>query len=289
MAEIQQIRTIGLIINSYKEQIVQIGQQVIAKLQEQHVHVLAMGEEADALCISAVSTDQFCQQAQLVLVIGGDGTMLRAARTVYGAEIPILGINQGYLGFLTEVEVEYLDQALEQLLTGNYRVERRMMLNAVVYRDGNCIANVNALNDMVVTKGALSRIIRTKLYLDDQMVEQHYGDGLIFSTPTGSTGYSLSAGGPIVYPSVDVCIVAPICSHSLISRPMIFSPDHTLTVHMESVGAPAMLTVDGQNGVELQQGDLIYIRKASHDTCLIVLEQRNFFAVLQGKLKGTQT
>lgn len=289
MAEIQQIKTIGLIINSYKEQIVQIGQQVIAKLQEQHVHVLAMGEEADALCISAVSTDQFCQQAQLVLVIGGDGTMLRAARTVYGAEIPILGINQGYLGFLTEVEVEYLDQALEQLLTGNYRVERRMMLNAVVYRDGSCIANVNALNDMVVTKGALSRIIRTKLYLDDQMVEQHYGDGLIFSTPTGSTGYSLSAGGPIVYPSVDVCIVAPICSHSLISRPMIFSPDHTLTVHMESVGAPAMLTVDGQNGVELQQGDLIYIRKASHDTCLIVLEQRNFFAVLQGKLKGTQT
>lgn len=289
MAEIQQIKTIGLIINSYKEQIVQIGQQVIAKLQEQHVHVLAMGEEADALCISAVSTDQFCQQAQLVLVIGGDGTMLRAARTVYGAEIPILGINQGYLGFLTEVEVEHLDQALEQLLTGNYRVERRMMLNAVVYRDGNCIANVNALNDMVVTKGALSRIIRTKLYLDDQMVEQHYGDGLIFSTPTGSTGYSLSAGGPIVYPSVDVCIVAPICSHSLISRPIIFSPDHTLTVHMESVGAPAMLTVDGQNGVELQQGDLIYIRKASHDTCLIVLEQRNFFAVLQGKLKGTQT
>lgn len=289
MAEIQQIKTIGLIINSYKEQIVQIGQQVIAKLQEQHVHVLAMGEEADALCISAVSTDQFCQQAQLVLVIGGDGTMLRAARTVYGVEIPILGINQGYLGFLTEVEVEHLDQALEQLLTGNYRVERRMMLNAVVYRDGNCIANVNALNDMVVTKGALSRIIRTKLYLDDQMVEQHYGDGLIFSTPTGSTGYSLSAGGPIVYPSVDVCIVAPICSHSLISRPMIFSPDHTLTVHMESVGAPAMLTVDGQNGVELQQGDLIYIRKASHDTCLIVLEQRNFFAVLQGKLKGTQT
>lgn len=289
MAEIQQIKTIGLIINSYKEQIVQIGQQVIAKLQEQHVHVLAMGEEADALCISAVSTDQFCQKAQLVLVIGGDGTMLRAARTVYGAEIPILGINQGYLGFLTEVEVEHLDQALEQLLTGNYRVERRMMLNAVVYRDGSCIANVNALNDMVVTKGALSRIIRTKLYLDDQMVEQHYGDGLIFSTPTGSTGYSLSAGGPIVYPSVDVCIVAPICSHSLISRPMIFSPDHTLTVHMESVGAPAMLTVDGQNGVELQQGDLIYIRKASHDTCLIVLEQRNFFAVLQGKLKGTQT
>lgn len=288
MATIEQVKTIGLIINSYKEQIVQIGRQVITKLQEQQVHVLAIGTEADALQLSAVSVEQFCREAQLVLVIGGDGTMLRAARTVYGTEIPILGINQGYLGFLTEVEVEHLDQALEQLLSGTYRVEHRMMLNAAVYRDGVCIADVNALNDMVVTKGALSRIIRTELYLDNQLVEQHYGDGLIFSTPTGSTGYSLSAGGPIVYPSVDVCIVAPICSHSLISRPMIFSPEHTLTVRMESVGSPAMLTVDGQNGVELQQGDLLYIRKANHDTCLIVLEQRNFFAVLQGKLKGTQ-
>ena len=284
----QQIQTIGLIINSYKEQIVQIGRQVIALLREQHVEVLAIGEEAEALQIAAVPVEQFCNEAQMVLVIGGDGTMLRAARTVYGTELPILGINQGYLGFLTEVEVEHLDKALVQLLNGNYEVERRMMLNAVVYRDGECIADVNALNDMVVTKGALSRIIRTELYLDDELVERHYGDGLIFSTPTGSTGYSLSAGGPIVYPSIDVCIMAPICSHSLISRPMIFSPNHTLTVRIESVGAPAMLTVDGQNGVELQQGDMIYIRKAKHDTCLLVLEQRNFFAVLQGKLKGTQ-
>lgn len=288
ITEKQQIKTIGLIINSYKEQIVQIGRQVIALLHEQAVDVLAMGEEAEALQISAVSAETFCNEAQLVLVIGGDGTMLRAARTVYSKEIPILGINQGYLGFLTEVEVEHLDKAIAQLLSGNYQVEHRMMLNATVYRDGICIADVNALNDMVVTKGALSRIIRTELYLDDELVERHYGDGLIFSTPTGSTGYSLSAGGPIVYPSIDVCIMAPICSHSLISRPMIFSPDHTLTVRMESVGAPAMLTVDGQNGVELQQGDLIHIKKAVHDTCLLVLEQRNFFAVLQGKLKETQ-
>ena len=283
-----EIKTIGLIINSYKEQIVQIGRQVITLLREQNVNVLAMGEEAEALALNVVSAETFCNEAQMVLVIGGDGTMLRAARTVYSKEIPILGINQGYLGFLTEVEVEHLDKAIAQLLSGNYQVERRMMLNAAVYRDGVCIADVNALNDMVVTKGALSRIIRTELYLDEELVERHYGDGLIFSTPTGSTGYSLSAGGPIVYPSIDVCIMAPICSHSLISRPVIFSPEHTLTVRMESVSTPAMLTVDGQNGVELQQGDLIHIRKAEHDTCLLVLEQRNFFAVLQGKLKGTQ-
>ncbi|MBQ5708029.1 MAG: NAD(+)/NADH kinase, partial [Peptococcaceae bacterium] len=180
-----EIKTIGLIINSYKEQIVQIGRQVITLLREQNVNVVAMGEEAEALALNAVSAETFCNEAQMVLVIGGDGTMLRAARTVYSKEIPILGINQGYLGFLTEVEVEHLDKAIAQLLSGNYQVERRMMLNAAVYRDGVCIADVNALNDMVVTKGALSRIIRTELYLDEELVEQHYGDGLIFSTPTG--------------------------------------------------------------------------------------------------------
>ena len=282
------IKTVGLIVNSYKEQIIRIGQQIADLLRQQQVEVLAIGEEAEAMQIPPSTEEAFCAAVQMVLVIGGDGTMLRAARTVYGREIPLLGINQGYLGFLTEIEVEHLAESLRQLLEGDYEIERRMMLSARVYRNDVCIADVNALNDMVVTKGALSRIIRTELYLDDELVERHYGDGLIFSTPTGSTGYSLSAGGPIVYPSIDVCIMAPICSHSLISRPMIFSPDHTLTVRMESVGAPAMLTVDGQNGVELQQGDMIYIRKAKHDTCLLVLEQRNFFAVLQGKLKGTQ-
>lgn len=283
-----EIKTIGLIINRDKEQIVQIGRKVIALLQKQSVQAVAIGAEAEALQIPSVSLEQFCNTVQMVLVIGGDGTMLRAARTVYGTEIPILGINQGYLGFLTEVEVEHLETALEELFAGGYQVEHRMMLNATVYRDGVCIADVNALNDLVVTKGALSRIIRTELYFEHQLVERHYGDGLIFSTPTGSTGYSLSAGGPIVFPSVDVCIMTPICSHSLVSRPMIFSPEHTLMVRMEAVSAPAMLTVDGQNGVELKQDDIIHIKKAEHDTCLLVLAQRNFFAVLQGKLKGNQ-
>ena len=281
------IHTVGLIINSYKERIVEIGRQVIASLEQQHVEVLAIGEEAEALDIPAVDAEQFCNRVQVVLVIGGDDTMLRAARTVYRKELPMLGINQGYLGFLTEVEVEHLDVALQQLLSGDYQVERRMMLNATVYRDGTCIADVNALNDMVVTKGALSRMIRTELYLGEQMVERHNGDGLIFSTPTGSTGYSLSAGGPIVYPSIDICVVSPICSHSLISRPMIFSPEHVLSVHL-SANAPAMLTVDGQNGVELQQGDWVYIKKAEHETRLLVLEHSNFFDVLQGKLKSTK-
>ena len=282
------VKTVGLIINSYKEQIIRIGQNLTDLLKQQQVDVVAIGEDAEALHLPPSTEDAFCQAAQIVLVIGGDGTMLRAARTVYGREIPLLGINQGYLGFLTEVEVEHLKEALQQLLSGDYGIERRMMLSGKVYRDNQCIADVNALNDFVVTKGALSRIIKMELYLGDQLVDRYHGDGLIFSTPTGSTGYSLSAGGPIVYPAMDLCIVAPICPHSLIARPIIFSPEHGLTVRMDSNNAPAMLTVDGQNGVELKKGDRIEIGMAEHDTCLIVLENRNFFAVLREKLRGVQ-
>lgn len=282
------IKTVGLVINIFKKPIIEIGLQVIQLLNARQVRTIAIGEEAEALGLTPTEKDDFCQMAQVVLVIGGDGTMLRAARTVYGSEIAILGINQGYLGFLTEIEVEKLAESLEQLLQGAYTVERRMMLTAQVYRNGVCIADVSALNDLVVTKGALSRIIKMELYLEDNLVEKYHGDGLIFSTPTGSTGYSLSANGPIVYPNMDLCIVTPICPHSLIARPLIFSPEHTLTLRLDANNAPAMLTVDGQNGVELKQGDWIQISKAEHDTYLLVLEKRNFFAVLREKLKGVQ-
>ncbi len=282
------VKTVGLIINIFKKPIIEIGLQVIQLLNARQVRTIAIGEEAEALGLAPTEKDDFCQMAQVVLVIGGDGTMLRAARTVYGREIAILGINQGYLGFLTEIEVEQLAESLEQLLQGAYTVERRMMLTAQVYRNGVCIADVSALNDLVVTKGALSRIIKMELYLEDNLVEKYHGDGLIFSTPTGSTGYSLSANGPIVYPNMDLCIVTPICPHSLIARPLIFSPEHTLTLRLDANNAPAMLTVDGQNGVELKQGDWIQISKAEHDTYLLVLEKRNFFAVLREKLKGVQ-
>ena len=282
------VKTVGLIINIFKKPIIEIGLQVIQLLNARQVRTIAIGEEAEALGLAPTEKDDFCQMAQVVLVIGGDGTMLRAARTVYGREIAILGINQGYLGFLTEIEVEQLAESLEQLLQGAYTVERRMMLTAQVYRNGVCIADVSALNDLVVTKGALSRIIKMELYLEVKLVEKYHGDGLIFSTPTGSTGYSLSANGPIVYPNMDLCIVTPICPHSLIARPLIFSPEHTLTLRLDANNAPAMLTVDGQNGVELKQGDWIQISKAEHDTYLLVLEKRNFFAVLREKLKGVQ-
>ncbi len=281
-------RTVGLILNSHKAQIVEIGRGLAEFLRRQGVETVALGEEAAALGLAPLTEEAFCACAQMVLVIGGDGTMLRAARTVYGWEIPLLGINQGYMGFLTELEVEQAETGLRQVLRGEYQVERRMMLQAQVYRDGDCIADVSALNDLVVTKGALSRILWMDLYLGEQLVGRYHGDGLIFSTPTGSTGYSLSAGGPIVFPALELCIVSPICPHSLTARPLIFSPAHGLTVRMGANQNDAVLTVDGQKGVELREHDEIRVSKARYDTCLMVLKERDFFAVLHRKLNGVQ-
>lgn len=282
------IQTIGLIINSYKEQIIQIGLQLIEELSRNQVSVIAIGSEAEALHLPAHTEEEFRREAELVLVIGGDGTMLRAARTVYGLEIPILGINQGYMGFLADVEVSELGESILRLLSGDFQTERRMMLTGRVIRKGVCIAEVNALNDLVISKGTLSRIVKMELRMEGRPIEQYNGDGLIFSTPTGSTGYSLSAGGPIVYPSIDVCVVSPICQHSLTARPIIFSPQHKLEVKMYLDNTSAALTVDGQMGVELEPGDTIEVEKAEYDTKLIVLKERNFFDVMHSKFRGVQ-
>ena len=286
--QMSDIKTIGLIINSYKPEIVEIGKSIIQQLQGEDIQVTAIGDEAEALHLQPSSEETFKNSVDVVLVIGGDGTMLRAARTVYGKEIPILGINQGYMGFLAEVELHDLQECLWNLLNGNYRIERRMMLTGRVIRNGTCISEANALNDLVITKGSLSRILKMELSLEDQPIEQYHGDGLIFATPTGSTGYSLSAGGPIVYPSIDVCVVSPICQHSLTARPIIFSPHHHLVVKMNNDSAMAVLTVDGQNGVELESGDRIEIHKAQYDSKLIVMKERNFFDVMHGKFRNVQ-
>ena len=178
-------------------------------------------------------------------------------RQVYGYHKPLLGVNKGYLGFLTEVEINELEAYLEAFLSGDFHMERRMMLTAEVYRNGQKLRELTGLNDLVITKGALARIISVEIEMDGAMVDQFLGDGVIFSTSTGSTGYSLSAGGPIVYPNFDVCILAPICPHSLSARSMIFPPESVLRVHLGLENFQAMLTVDGQYGMELENKDCL--------------------------------
>ena len=282
----EQIKTLGLVLNFYKTEVVELGQMIAEQLSARDIQIIAPSEDADALGLPRLTNAQFAQAADAVLVVGGDGTLLRAARTVYGYHKPLLGVNKGYLGFLTEVEMNELEDYLGAFLSGDFQVERRMMLTAEVYRNGQKLRELTGLNDLVITKGALARIISVEIEMDGAMVDQFLGDGVIFSTSTGSTGYSLSAGGPIVYPNFDVCILAPICPHSLSARSMIFPPESVLRVHLGLENFQAMLTVDGQYGMELENKDEILIRKADDYTYLVKMKDRNFFQVMRDKLKA---
>ena len=280
----KEIKKIGLVINHYKKENVLLAQEIIKILQTHHVDFLAYGEDARSLDMKEISAEEFCKQIDLVMVIGGDGTLLRAARMVYGYEVGILGINRGYLGFLSELEIDELEEYLSQILKGDFHRERRTMLEAKTYRDGKLLGTEVALNDMVITKGALARLINIEVKMDDIPVEQFLGDGLIISTPTGSTGYSLSAGGPIVYPDLDIFLTTPICPHSLSVRPIIFSSNSTLAITI-ATDTEGMLTVDGQQGVSLENGDQVVIRRAEYDTYLVKVKNVGFFEVMHEKFQ----
>jgi NAD+ kinase len=233
-----------------------------------------------------LTAEEIPLQADMVVVLGGDGTLISTARIIGARDIPILGVNLGSLGFLTEIALDELYAALEKYLKGDYRLSRRLMLHATVERDGSEIASHLVLNDVVINKGALARIVDLKTTVNDYDVTTFKADGLIISTPTGSTGYSLSAGGPIIAPSMDCIVITPICPHTLTNRPLVIDAAASVSVTVKSLDDEDIyLTLDGQVGVELKSGDMIHVRRAEHDARLIMSEERDYFAVLRTKLK----
>jgi NAD+ kinase len=229
-----------------------------------------------------------------VVALGGDGTLLRAARAVGNRMTPVVGVNVGSLGFLTEVTIEEMDQALDAILKGKYTWEDRMNLDAAVVRARQEVGNFSALNDLVINKGALARVIEMRMTVDGHYVADYTADGLIVSTPTGSTAYSLSAGGPIVNPRMDAIIATPICPHTLAVRPMILSAEQELVVELWAGhgvnGEPEVkLTVDGQVGFDLVSGDTLRFRRSQQRTRLILSGERSFYEVLRKKLKWGDT
>nr|WP_282580191.1 NAD(+)/NADH kinase [Natroniella sulfidigena] len=223
-----------------------------------------------------------------IIVFGGDGTFLKAARTFVKSSVPILGINLGSLGFLTDIELDRLDQGLEELLNGNYSIEERIVLEGRLIREDKEIDRVVAINDLVITKGSFSRIINLKTFIDGKYVTTYPGDGLIISTPTGSTAYSLSAGGPIVNPKMESLIITPICPHTLHSRSIITTEDEKITVEIDADHSNIMLTVDGQDSLQLFSGDVIEFEKTDLVSRLIKLEDYNFYKVLRNRLQGNK-
>jgi NAD+ kinase len=232
----------------------------------------------------AIITD-IPDKTDLVVVLGGDGTLISVARLIGDREVPILGVNLGSLGFLTEITLDELCSSVDRYMSGNYRISERMMLHVAVVRNGTVIEEKRVLNDVVINKGALARIIDLETTINGNYLTTYKGDGLIISTPTGSTGYSLSANGPILYPELECFAITPICPHTLTNRPIVVASDSLITIGLKCINEDVFLTLDGQVGVELKCGDEIRIRKAEKRTRLIISSSRDYFEILRTKLK----
>ena len=221
----------------------------------------------------------------ILVALGGDGTLLGAARSAAPLGIPILGVNLGHLGFLTEVEVPDVKGALAKTLSGSFTVEKRMMIEASVLRDDQKVHEVSGLNDAVINKSGFSRMVTMDVYVGSSFVQTVPADGVIVSSPTGSTAYSLSSGGPIVNPLFECLIITPICPHTLYSRSQVISGDEEVRVVLVGCRGDVNLTVDGQIGFELRAGDAIFVRRSPHSARFIRLGSRNFYRILSEKLR----
>lgn len=223
-------------------------------------------------------------ECDFLVVLGGDGSLIGVAREFAKFEKPILGINFGRLGYLVELEKDDASKA-KCLFDGNFRLENRIMLEAKVIRNNETVFSGTALNDAVITKGALSKMIHFKMYADSQEVNSYHADGMVVATPTGSTAYSMSAGGPVVAPELEVLVLTPICSHSLTSKPIVVSDKQTIRLDAEfRLDEEVVLTLDGQECFRLIAGDSVEITKSVHKTQLVRITERSFFYNLQQKL-----
>lgn len=244
-----------------------------------------LGEELSPLVghtEAALPPEELWQESDVLISLGGDGTMLASARAVGEHETPILGINLGGVGFLTEINSNDLGNTLNRLKKGDYFIEKRMVLEAEV--EGLKKLGLYALNDIVIDKGEVARLFLLHLYADDEFICSYSADGLIISTPSGSTAYNLAAGGPIINPRMNALIVSPICPHTLASRTILFSEKETLKVTVELDSREAGLTIDGQVAFHLKSGSSVLIRKTGHSVNLIKFRDRSFYEILRTKL-----
>ena len=233
----------------------------------------------------ACSRERLGEELDIALTLGGDGTLLSTAREVAPHGVAVCGINMGQLGFLTEIELSELAPSMERVIRGDYYLEERPMLEAVIDRPEGPIVAASALNDVVVAKGGFSRMIRLKLFIDDHLTANYPADGLIVATSTGSTGYSLSAGGPIVGPNLNVTIITPICPHSLNTRSLVVSDKEEIRIETQATHEDIVLTIDGQTLYNLRSGDKILVRRSPFRARFVKFNGRSFYESLRTKLR----
>jgi len=280
------VRTCGIITKRNKPEALSLTREIAGWLCARGMKVLVEKEVAEtAGCADYVLRDEIPSRADLLIVLGGDGTLLSVARLSRVESIPVLGINLGGLGFLTEISKEETFPVLEKIIAGDFETEQRLMLRATIYRQGEIIGESTVLNDIVINKGVLARIIDLETYIDGAYLTTFKSDGLILATPTGSTAYSLAAGGPIVYPSLNSIIVNPICPHTITNRPLVVPDTATVKVILKTTNQNVHITLDGQVGMSLQGGDVVEANKAPGYIQLIRSPYNTYFELLRTKLR----
>ncbi len=283
------IKTVGIVVKPNHSEAWQTACELSEWLEKRGVKLIGEpyaddGRTNPEVCDGpAVSGERF--DADLIIVLGGDGTMISTARLIGDRQVLVLGINYGSLGYLTEFRIEEMFPALEAILGGEYQVDSRVMLRAGHFRDDELLAVGRVLNDVVINKAALARIIEIDVTLDGQAVNSFRADGLIVSTPTGSTAYNLSAGGPIVYPSMNAMVLTPICPFTLTNRPIVIPDTAEVELKLVNENEGVVLTLDGQIGHTMAAADRVIIRKSSTTFNIVQPPNRNYFDVLRNKLK----
>lgn len=277
---------VAIVSKPEKQELAQVLPELVAWLKA-HGYEPVLDGVGGSFCTEAPSSELSALPASkpdLVIVLGGDGTLLATARAFEATGIPLLSVNLGHLGFLTEVRLADLYSTLESWCTGCHDLDERAMLHAELWRNGAVQKSYRALNEIVVSKGDIARMGEFSVELDGKRVARFRADGVIVSTPTGSTAYTLAANGPILTPDVDALVVTPVCPHLLTLRPIVVRGDARLTVRVEGVPDLALLTVDGQMAVELHRGDEVRCRRSSHTVRLVRLGDAGFFEALRNKL-----
>jgi NAD+ kinase len=289
---ISSIKRIGIVLKPHQPDALNTMCELATWLTERNIALLGGPEiererieQKTGCAVEQVGSEKLAASVDLVLVLGGDGTMIAAARMMGETEVPVLGVNYGGLGYLAEFRIEELYTALESILAGNYRLDRRVMLDVELQRGDTTETRNRVLNDIVINKSALARIIEIDAFLNQQFVNSFRADGLIVSTPTGSTAYNLSAGGPVIFPSMNAVVITPICPFTLSNRPIVVPDDAVIELCLKTEREDVALTLDGQVGFPLQVEDRVIIRKSQTTFNIVQPTNRNYFEVLRDKLR----
>jgi len=280
------MKRIGLFAKRHHQDAVKLAVDVLTWFNERDIEVFVDKALADDITgVKGYPGRSIPALVDMIVVLGGDGTLLSVARLIGELRTPILGVNLGSLGFLTEITRAELFPVLEQIVRGDFNVSERMRLEAFIRRNGELVGRYRVLNDIVINKGALARIIDMEVLVDDAYLTTFKADGLIVATPTGTTAYNLAAGGPIIYPGLRCLVISPICPHTLTNRPIIVSDEALIKIEVKFQDEDVVFTADGQEGMPLEGGDVVELRKSHHSTLLVKSPSKDYFEVLRTKLR----